>query len=393
MAAKIRKTRRRSRSRPAGSTKPAHFRFFDNREKYLLFVTTTNEKAMVAERIGQELRHLHPEPPALRIFDAGMGDGMVLTRLMRRIHRRFPHVPWFVVGKEISIEDVRLSLDKLIDRFHEHPQMVTVITNMNYSEAPTLMPRNVAAASALNWIEVPLKGSSTEEFEEQIAKITPDLINGWDVTTSPKSGNPVYVRPSVLVLYREDQRFTLDRIIPRPGTLEGHYDLIVASQPYRARVPAATKVRNVIAPLSKALAHGGRMIVVQSYGDDPGMEIIHGVWPDEDPFKTHRNELLEVAKSTLNEQGVRGLRYLPGTDRSSLFRYALHTMSSEVRESIGTSTLLAAWNAATYVAQMEDVRVTEALNSTEYLDVTRAVLDRHEGLWFTDESFVVARPR
>ena len=393
MAARPKKSRRSPRSRQVSGTKPAHFRFFDNREKYLLFVTTTNEKAMVAERIGQELRHLNPEPPALRIFDAGMGDGMVLTRLMRRVHRRFPHVPWFVVGKEISIEDVRLSLDKLIDRFHEHPQMVAVITNMNYSEAPTLMPRNVAAASALNWMEVPLKGSSTEEFEEQIAEITPDLINGWGVTTSAKSGNPVYVRPSVLVLYRDDQRFTLDRIIPRPGTLDGAYDLIVASQPYRARVPALTKVRNVIAPLAKALSLGGRMIVIQSYGNDPGMEVIHGVWPDEDPFQTKREELLDVARATLTERGVRGLRYLPGTDRSSLFRYSLHTMSSEVRESIGTSTLLAGWNAATYVAQMEDERVTEALNSTDYLDVTRAVLDKHEGLWFTDESFVVARPR
>ncbi len=217
---------------------PAHFRFFDNREKYLLFVTTTNEKAVVAERVGRELRHLEPEPPALRIFDAGMGDGMVLSRLMRRVHRRFPHVPWFVVGKEISIEDVRLSLDKLIDRFHEHPQMVAVITNMYYTEAPKLMPRSAAAQSALNWIELPFGGSSTEEFEEQITEIMPNLIDGWGVKTSAQSGNPVYVRPSVLVLYRKDQRFTLDRIISRPGTLDGRYDLIVASQPYRAHTGA-----------------------------------------------------------------------------------------------------------------------------------------------------------
>ena len=73
--------------------KTRHFRFFDNREKYLLFVTTCSEKSVVAERIGQELRHLHPTPPAFRMFDAGVGDGTVLTRLMRRVHRRFPTVP------------------------------------------------------------------------------------------------------------------------------------------------------------------------------------------------------------------------------------------------------------------------------------------------------------
>jgi len=33
---------------------------------------------------------------------------------------------------------------------------------------------------------------------------------------SPKTGNPVYDRPVVLVLYREDHKFLLDPIIPRP---------------------------------------------------------------------------------------------------------------------------------------------------------------------------------
>jgi hypothetical protein len=53
--------------------------------------------------------------------------------------------------------------------------------------------------------------------------------------------------------------------------------------------------------------------------------------------------------------------------------------------------LLAASNAAVYVAQMEDERVTEALATTKYLDVTRATLRRHGGLWFNDELFVIVR--
>jgi hypothetical protein len=53
------------------------FRFYDNRQKYLAFVNTCNEKATVARRAAQELSQLRPEPPALRIFDAGMGDATV----------------------------------------------------------------------------------------------------------------------------------------------------------------------------------------------------------------------------------------------------------------------------------------------------------------------------
>src|SRR5690242_21584449 len=95
---------------PESTTTP--FRFYDNRQKYLAFVNTCNEKSAVARRASQELTHVRPSPPALRIFDAGMGDATVLSRLMRSTHRMFPHVPLMVVAKEISLEDVRLGLDK-----------------------------------------------------------------------------------------------------------------------------------------------------------------------------------------------------------------------------------------------------------------------------------------
>src|SRR5215831_12002812 len=109
------------------------FRFYDNRQKYLLFVSTCTEKWVVAQRIDAELDSLRPRPPALRLFDAGSGDGTVLTRLMRSMHDKFPNVPFYIVGKEISLEDVRLALEKMADRFYEHPSTVLVMTNMYYS--------------------------------------------------------------------------------------------------------------------------------------------------------------------------------------------------------------------------------------------------------------------
>ncbi|MGH8910963.1 MAG: hypothetical protein ACRDVD_00495, partial [Acidimicrobiia bacterium] len=109
-------------------------RFFDTRAAYMLFATATSEKAAVAERIGAELDRLSPQPPGLRVFDAGMGDASVLAQLMRQMHQVFPHIPWTVVGKEISLEDVRQALSKLPDRLFEHPEMVFVVTNLRFSE-------------------------------------------------------------------------------------------------------------------------------------------------------------------------------------------------------------------------------------------------------------------
>src|SRR6187431_2632119 len=133
------------------------FRFYDNRQKYLAFVNTCNEKSAVANRAAEELRRVRPTQPALRLFDAGMGDATVLSRLMRHAHALFPTVPLMVVAKEISLEDVRLGLEKMPDRFMEHPATVLVITNLNYAEAPRLMPLGADSADAIDWHEIRLK--------------------------------------------------------------------------------------------------------------------------------------------------------------------------------------------------------------------------------------------
>ena len=162
------------------------FRFYDNRQKYLAFVNTCNEKWKVGERATQELSHLHPTPPALRMFDAGVGDGTVLAHLMRAMHRRFPTIPFFIVGKEVSLEDVRLTLEKLPDRFIEHPSSVIIVTNLYYAESPWLMPNDVNKAAALNWMEMPLKGGSAQEFGEQLRGIDDELVAGWQVKANEK---------------------------------------------------------------------------------------------------------------------------------------------------------------------------------------------------------------
>lgn len=366
------------------------FRFYDNRQKYLAFVNTCNEKTAVARRAYQELTHVKPSPPALRIFDAGMGDATVLSRLMRSTHRLFPTVPLLAVAKEISLEDVRLGLEKMPDRFFEHPATVLVITNLNYAEAPRLMPRDVQSAAALNWQEVRLTGNSAHEYAEQIDELERTLDYGWQTRPSPKSGNPVYLRPSVLVIYREDHKFLLDPVIPKPGRIFESYDFILASQPWRARMSAEFKAQKVLAPLTRSLAMGGRLLAIQSHGGDPGLEIIQKLWPEENPFAVDRHALLAALRTELGRD-ARDYTLTALPDEKALFRYDMHTLPSEISNRIGTSTLYAAWNAAIYVNQIEDERLDSVMHNGAYLDATQTVLQKHAGLWFNDETFVVTR--
>ncbi len=359
-------------------------RFFDSRAAYLLFVTTTNEKAVVAERIGRESALVEPTPPGFRILDAGMGDASVLSGVMRRFHDRSPHVPLRAVAKEISIEDVRVGLTKLPDLIFEHPETVFVVTNVPFAEVGTLKPAREPV-----WREVALEGTTTHAYLEQIRALFPQLAQDWRVRTSEVTGNPVPEHPAVVVLYRRDREFVLRPLIPSRDGIDEGFDLVIASQVYRAKTPLRRKVSAAVAPLARTLASGGRMVVVQGHGDDPGLEIVRGVWPEEDPFPDGRARILAEAGRQLGDRT--DLVFREGGDDEALFRYDLHAMPSARTEHIGTSTTLAAWSAAVYVAQIDEARLAAATASGAYLEATQEVLRRHGAVWFNDEAFVIRR--
>ncbi len=368
------------------------FRFFDNRLKYLTFVNTTNEKWRISERVAQELSLIEPHPPAIRVFDAGMGDATVLSNTMRAMHQRFPNIPFYMVGKEISLEDLRLSLDKIPDRLVEHPASVVVMTNLFYSEAPWLMPGKKEVAEKLTWKTIALDGQSSIGFQEQLRDLDPFLVDNWQVRSSPKTGNPLYVKPTVLVIYRKDHDFLLDSVIPRPGEPRAEYDLVLASQPWRARTAPDLKAKTVLAPLARSLAVGGRMLTVQSAGNDPGEEIVNTVWPDIELFPVNRYELIAALKDELGGDAADFDLSIP-SGGDALLSYRMHTLPEEIGPSIGTSTLSAAWNAATYVAQIDDQMLEETHGGTHHFAITADVLKKYGGLWFNDEVFAISRLR
>ena len=368
------------------------FRFYDNRAKYLMFVNTTSEKQMIADRALAEMATTQPVPPAIRLFDGGAGDGTALARILRGLHRRHPWVPFYVVAKEISMENVRLTLDKMPDRLQEHPATVLVMTNLKYSEAPTLQPESPHAAGAMVWHEVALDGSTAGEFEEQIAALDPFLARHWQASISADSGNPIYRTPVVLVIHRRDHRFMLQPVLPRRGLARADFDFALASQPYRARAPLRFKSQHVVTPLVRSLRANGKLMGVHSHGDDPGLDIIQSIWPDEKPFTTDRAAMLRAIEEDLGT-AARDFHFHDLSDEDALFRYQVRTLPGEIdaNAQMGSSTIIAAWNAASYVAQIEDHRLAMAMTNNRYLDATRDVLLRHNGLWFNDEVYIVSR--
>ena len=109
---------------------------------------------------------------------------------MRAMHDRFPTMPFYIVGKEISLEDVRLTLQKMADRFFEHPATVLVLTNLAYADAPWLAVKSLSAASSLVWHELPLTGNTAHRFESQITDLEPFLAENWKARREPEDRQP-----------------------------------------------------------------------------------------------------------------------------------------------------------------------------------------------------------
>ena len=390
----------RSASVPAtaasGADPQRNFRFFDNRQKYLLFVNTcSREVGGGATASRSSLHNIHPRPPALRLFDAGVGDGTVLLRVMRAMHDRFPHTPFYVVGKEISLEDVRLDDAEDVGPLHR------ASGDRAGADQPRLCRRALArgevavsAASSMVWHEVALTGSSAHQFEQQITDLVPFLDENWKAGVSPKTGNPVYERPVVLVVYREDHKFLLDPIIPKPGgtrrQLRSGHRLAALPRARLARLQGQARHR-----AAAARARTGRAA-------------------DRHPFARPRSRPRDHAEGLAGRESVhprppsdheggearaRARRARPQLQRLRRQPLAVPLRHAHAAErdhpgiSIGTSTLFAAWNAAIYVAQVEDHRVAEAAADGRYLAATSEVLQKHGALWFFDESYVISRRR
>jgi hypothetical protein len=155
---------------------------------------------------------------------------------------------------------------------------------------------------------------------------------------------------------------------------------------------AQFKAQRVLAPLARSLAPGGRLLAIQSWGRDPGLEIVQQLWPKESPFQVDRHQLVAALKTELGRE-ARDYQLTVLPDDKSVFRYEMHTLPSEIGDRIGTSTLFAAWNAAIYVNQIEDERLDAVVSDGAYLAATQKVLHKHGGLWFNDETFTVVRKR
>jgi hypothetical protein len=352
-------------------------RFTDSRSDYLNFLRNTSEKAQTVAHILGQFSRLSITPHVLRVFDAGLGDGEIITRLARAAHTQFPTTPFFIAGREISGEDVSMSLHKMVGVFTEHPDTVFAVTNFANETAVSLGANAPKLLEKAVWKEIGLTGNTAHEFQEQIDGLMPALANDWQSTTSEKTGHVIPKQRTVLVFYRKDRQSVLHNIIPKKGHPVGNYHVINASQPYSATSSVSSKAKQVILPLAHALDPTGIMIVTHASGTAPGSEIIKHVWSDYNPYANlNGQDIINAAKAELcsaPQFGKHGHQLHATIDS---FSYSMNPLLGN--GPLSTQLLPATLSAALYTAQIPPQLISTTSLPT-MLEATRAVHVRHNG--------------
>mgnify|MGYP001963053684 CR=1 FL=1 len=197
----------------------------------------------------------------------------------------------------------------------------------------------------------------------------------------------IYRGNSVIVIYRKDQEFVLQDVIPKKNNGKTNYNLIIASQPYRSRVSAEKKVKYVIEPMIKSLAKKGKLVVVHACGEDPANKIIKKIWPKENPFPYLYSSIEKYIKSNKDKTFLKTLKF----HKVKKISYVLRALPNEISGGIATSLIFSAWNAAVYVNQISDEQIMKAEKHKNYQKVVQNIVNKYKGLHFKNELFVIEK--
>ena len=369
---------------------PGNYAIHEQRHRFHVFSATTNVSWVQADLISDDLLRITPSPDGLRLFYSPMDNGITLTRALRALHANFPDLPVQLVIKGWGLEDLRNTMGRMVDRLREHPLTVLVLTNLYTREVVHLKKTAAEGPTEISWHDVALGGEYSYDYQQQIAGLFSELAAEWTVVRGD-DGFPVYSCPSVVTIYRADQRDTLGHLIPQQGGPDLEFDYCFLNHPYLHSHTMRFRVEYILAPVVRHLAPGGQMKVVQSIGDDPAHEIVRRVFPDHTMKNVSRHDIISELKKFLGSE-QKDLSFSGLTDARSLFRFDMHTMPLISKGDKPILPLQEAWNNAVFFSQLsEELAQAAVFGGTRYLEVTEEVLRERGGMWFVNETFAVAR--
>ena len=363
-------------------------RFFDDRLKYLSFIQNTGEKKSISEKIYPFISKLSQNKSYLRILDAGTGDGTIITNVIKSFHRYHPYTSLIITGKEISYEDLKNTLEKMPDRFVEHPNLLVTMTNVKFSELGLIESATKINNKKVREFNLILKSDNSFDFNSEITgnKLGNFIKKYWGIEIDDK-GRTSYSNPCIIRIYREDNSRHLRQFLNN-NYVNNNYDLIIASQAYRAASSIKVKVNNVIGPLMRLLNKSGKLLVTHSYGGKNIQKVLKTAFKDKEAFPNNAKNIIDYLKR--NPTGENNLyNYSNPVSYSFKFKKA---PDQTVTELFGHNTD-AKWENILYVGQIPEKDIHHLEKNTRLYNKVMNVIEKSGDIEFKNELFTITKIR
>ena len=363
-------------------------RFFDDRLKYLSFIQNTGEKKAISEKIFSHIANLSDNKSYLRILDAGTGDGTIFSNIIKSFHKYHPYSSLLITGKEISYEDLKNTLEKMPDRFVEHPNLLITMTNVKFSELGFIENSNKIKDKKVKEFNLVLKSNNSFDFNSQI---TGNLLGNfvkknWGIEIDKKDRTS-YSCPCIIRVYREDNEKHLKKFLNN-NYKNNNYDLIIASQAYRAASSVNVKVKNVIGPLMRLLNKSGKLLITHSIGGGSVQKVLKLAFKDKEAFPNKAKDIIEHLKD--NPFGENNI-YKFSKPQNYYFTFK-RAPDKTVTELFGHNTD-AKWANMLYVGQIAEKDIQALEKNTLLQNKIRRVIDKSKEIQFQNEIFSITKLR
>ena len=363
-------------------------RFFDDRLKYLSFIQNTGEKKAISEKIFSHIANLSDNKSYLRILDAGTGDGTIFSNIIKSFHKYHPYSSLLITGKEISYEDLKNTLEKMPDRFVEHPNLLITMTNVKFSELGLIENSNKIKDKKVKEFNLVLKSNNSFDFNSQI---TGNLLGNfvkknWGIEIDKKDRTS-YSCPCIIRVYREDNEKHLKKFLNN-NYKNNNYDLIIASQAYRAASSVNVKVKNVIGPLMRLLNKSGKLLITHSIGGGSVQKVLKLAFKNKEAFPNKAKDIIEHLKDDpFGENNI----YKFSKPQNYYFTFK-RAPDKTVTELFGHNTD-AKWANMLYVGQIAEKDIQALEKNTALQRKIRGVIDKSKEIQFQNEIFSITKVR
>ena len=208
----------------------------------------------------------------------------------------------------------------------------------------------------------------------------------WGIEIDNK-GRTSYSNPCIIRIYREDNSRHLKQFLNN-NYKNNNYDLIIASQAYRAASTVKLKVNNVIGPLMRLLNKSGKLLVTHSYGGESIQKVLKTAFKDKEAFPNKAKNIIDYLKN--NPTGENNL-YDYSNPVSYSFKFR-KTPDQTVTELFGHN-VDAKWANILYVGQIPEKDIQHLEKNTRLYNKVMKAIEKSGDIEFKNELFTITKIR